>query len=168
MASLAYTSRIRPGTTKRIVATIVREDDLGPYALGDTPEKLLGFWNAVIAAQPDFEPDKESVCVVMLSTRLRPFAWHRVSLGTVSESTAHPREILRPVILAAAHAFVLMHNHPSGDASPSRADEQVTRRMVEAASLLQIRFLDHLVVASGPREPGASPYYSFREAGLIP
>jgi DNA repair protein RadC len=169
MASLAYASRIRPGTTKRIVAAIVREDELGPYATGDTPEKMAGFWNTIIGAQPDFEPDKECVCVVMLTSRLRTFAWHRVSLGTVSESSAHPREIFRPVILAAAHAFVVMHNHPSGDISPSSADEQVTRRIKEAADLLQVRFLDHIIVSSSgrPAEPGMSPYFSFREAGVI-
>ena len=121
MASLAYTSKIRPGTTKRIVAAIVREDDPGPYAIGDTPEKLLGFWDTVIATQPDFEPDKESVCVVLLNTRLRAFAWHRVSLGTVNESNAHPREILRPAKVPASPASTASassSNCPTSSARP--------------------------------------------------
>jgi DNA repair protein RadC len=58
-----------------------------------------------------------------------------------------------------------MHNHPSGDCSPSRSDESTTRRVGEASNLLQIRFIDHVIV--GDPAPGRSPYYSFREAGLI-
>jgi DNA repair protein RadC len=101
-----------------------------------------------------------------MNTRLRPYAWHRVSLGTVSECHCHPREILRPVLAAGAYGFALMHNHPSGEPSPSRSDEAVTRRMVEASALMQIRLVDHVIV--GEPAPGRSPYYSFREAGLIP
>ena len=70
------------------------------------------------------------------------------------------------MLAAAAYGFALMHNHPTGDPSPSRADEMVTRRLNEAADLLQIRFLDHVIV--GEHAPGRSPYFSFREAGLIP
>jgi len=132
----------------------------------DTPEKCLEFWNTVIATQPDHEPDKESVIVVLLNTRLSPLGWNRVSLGTVNESNAHPREVLRPVIAGAAHGFLMMHNHPSGDVTPSQSDEQTTRRMVEAAKLMQLRFIDHVITGVGG--PGRSPYYSFREAGIIP
>jgi DNA repair protein RadC len=58
-----------------------------------------------------------------------------------------------------------MHNHPSGDPSPSRQDEVFTRRLIEAAELMDLRFLDHVVVGSS--EAGRRPYYSFREAGII-
>ena len=155
--------RYRPGTTNRITVTSVREDAC--TITTDTPENLLMFWREIIATQPDHEPDKESVVVVMMNTRLRPYAWHRVSLGTVNESPACPREIFRPVIAAGAYGFAMMHNHPSGDCSPSRSDESTTRRIVEAANLLQIRLIDHVIV--GESAPGRSPYYSFREAGLI-
>jgi DNA repair protein RadC len=67
--------------------------------------------------------------------------------------------------MAGAYGFALTHNHPSGDPSPSRADEVFTRRMVQAAELLQIRFLDHVVI--GEPAGGRTPYYSFREAGVI-
>jgi len=155
--------KYRPGNTSRITVTSVRED---PCTITtDTPENLLKFWQEIIARQPDHESDKESVVVVMMNTRLRPYAWHRVSLGTVSESHCLPREIFRPVIASAAYGFALMHNHPSGDPSPSRSDEVITRRIGEAANLLQIRFIDHVVV--GEPAPGRSPYFSFREAGLV-
>jgi len=150
-------------TTARI--TVVREDRL-KHDLTDTPERAYEFWKPVIAAQPDFEPDKETVVVVLLDTKLRPYAWHRVSLGTVNEANCHPREVFRPLIAGGAYGFFLMHNHPSGDPTPSRADETITRRIVEAATLLQISMLDHVVI--GEPSPGRSAYYSFREAGFIP
>ena len=109
---------------------------------------------------------QEQVVVAVLDTRLRHVGTTVVSVGTVSESTAHPREILRPVITRGAYGFILIHNHPSGDPSPSRADELVTRRLVEAAALMQVKFLDHVII--GRPSPGRAPYYSFREAGLVP
>jgi DNA repair protein RadC len=155
--------KYRPGTTNRITVTSVREDVCNITV--DTPENLFNFWHQVIAIQPDHEPDKETVVVVMLNTRLRAFAWHRVSLGTVCECSAHPREVFRPVITAGAYGFALLHNHPSGDSSPSHADEAITRRINEAATLLQIRLVDHVIV--GEPSPGRQAFYSFREAGLV-
>ena len=97
----------------RFVTTSVVSDQLPPYGVSsrpiDTPEKCLEFWTSVIATQADHEPDKESLVVVLLNTRLTPLGWHRVSLGTVNESHAHPREVLRPVIAGAAFGFVMMH-----------------------------------------------------------
>lgn len=103
--------------------------------------------------------------VAVLDARLRHMGSSVVSMGTVSESAAHPREILRPVITRGAHGFVLIHNHPSGDPSPSRSDETVTRRLLEAAQVMQVVFLDHVII--GKPAVGRSAYYSFREAGII-
>jgi DNA repair protein RadC len=69
------------------------------------------------------------------------------------------------VITRGAYGFVLVHNHPSGDPSPSRADEEATNRIIEASKLMQVRFLDHVII--GKPSPGRTPYYSFREAGFI-
>jgi len=146
------------GITSRITVTTVREDVCTFHT--DTPDQLIRFWREVVEVQPEHEADKESVVVVMMNVRLRPFAWHRVSLGTVNESHVHPRETFRPVIAAGAHGFALMHNHPSGDPAPSTADRQVTRRMAEAANILQISFIDHVIV-------GSSGHFSFREAGML-
>ena len=104
--------RYFPGKTCRITITSVREDDCAYNT--DTPEALHRFWGDVIAKQPEHEPDKETVVVVMMNTRLRPYAWHRVALGSVNECPAMPREIFRPVIASGAYGFALMHNHPSG------------------------------------------------------
>jgi DNA repair protein RadC len=109
--------RYRPGTTNRITVTSVREDAC--TITTDTPENLLKFWREIIATQADHEPDKESVVVVMMNTRLRPYAWHRVSLGTVNECSGHPREIFRPIIAAGAYGFAVMYNHPSAIQAPA-------------------------------------------------
>ena len=159
---------VKPGETLiRIgLETGQNHKDIIRWNALDNPDKSYDVWQPVVATAPDHEPDKESLVVFLLDTRLRPYAWHRVSLGTVSDTSAHPREILRPVIAGNAHGFVIMHNHPSGDPSPSRADELVTRRIVEAAQLMQVQFLDHAII--GRPAPGRSPYYSFREGGIVP
>lgn len=132
----------------------------------DTPERIGEIWKQLVITQPDYEPDKECVVVIILNTRFTPIGWNRVSVGTVNESHVHPREVLRPVIAAAGHGFVMIHNHPSGEPSPSRSDEQITRRMIEASNIMQIRMVDHLIF--GKPAVGRSDYYSFREAGIIP
>lgn len=157
MATHPLTAKYKPGLTHRINVSTVREDCCDFNIEG--AEELYKFWNEVIATQPDFEPDKETLIVVLMTTRLRPYAWHRVSLGTVNECSAHPREIMRPVIAGGAYAFALMHNHPSGDPSPSKADRDVTRTIRECAELFQVRLLDHVIAGD--------TYYSFREACLL-
>jgi DNA repair protein RadC len=126
----------------------------------DTPEQIHRYYAPQLQHLP-----QEQVLVVGLDTRLRHINTTVVSVGTVNEAAAHPREILRPVIARAAYAFILIHNHPSGDPSPSRADESVTRRISEAATLMQLRFVDHVII--GRSEGGRSPYFSFREAGIV-
>jgi DNA repair protein RadC len=88
---------------------------------------------------------------MQLSTRVD------IARGTVNESLAAPREIFRPAIIHSA--FALVHNHPSGEPTPSQADLQLTRRMAAAAEILQINFLDHVIVGQG--------YFSFQEAGVL-
>ncbi len=163
MPTHPLTKQFPVGTTHRITVATVRETPCEIEA--DSPENLHRYWRNVIATQADHEPDKESVVVVMVTTRMRAYAWHRVSLGTVNEAVAHPREILRPVIAAGAYGFAMMHNHPSGDTSPSRADHSVTKRIAECAELMQLRFVDHVII--GEAEKGRPPYFSFREAGII-
>lgn len=132
-----------------------------PHAPLDTPERVLEFFGPQMAHLP-----QEQVVVVTVDTRLKHQGTTIVSVGTVNESNAHPREILRPVITRDSYGFILVHNHPSGDPSPSRSDESTTRRLVEAANLMQVRFVDHIII--GKPSPGRAAYYSFREAGLIP
>jgi DNA repair protein RadC len=105
---------------------------------------------------------KESLRVVLLDTRYHLIRVEEISIGSVNESIAHPRDVFRPAVIASAYAVIVVHNHPSGDASPSQTDHSLTRRLAEAAELLQIRLLDHVIIGEG--EPG---YFSFKEAGVL-
>jgi DNA repair protein RadC len=109
--------------------------------------------------------DRESLRVVLLDTRFRLITIREISRGTLNESVAHPREIFKPVISHSAYAFVIVHNHPSGDPAPSEADLRLTRRVAESARILQISFLDHLIL--GTPVDGRPGYFSFKEAGII-
>lgn len=108
---------------------------------------------------------KESLRVVLLDTKLHLITVEQVSLGSLNESIAHPREIFRPALIHAAYALIVVHNHPSGDPAPSSADHSITRRLADAASLLQIRLLDHIIIGNG--DNGRQPWFSFREAGIL-
>ena len=107
----------------------------------------------------------ESLRVVLLDTRYRLKRVEPVSLGSLNESIAHPREIFRPALTYSAHAVIVVHNHPSGDASPSQTDHSLTRRLAEAAELLQIKLLDHIII--GAPSEGNPGYFSFKEAGVL-
>jgi len=107
----------------------------------------------------------ETLQVILLNTKLNSVGVVEVSRGTINETLVHPREVLKPVIARSAYGFVLVHNHPSGDPTPSRADEAFTRRLREASELLQLRFLDHVII--GCRCAGREPWFSFKEAGLL-
>lgn len=124
----------------------------------DNPEAIYSYFGPQMA-----HLSQEQVVVAVVDARLKHMSSAVVSMGTVSESSAHPREVLRPVITRGAYGFVLIHNHPSGDPSPSKADEIVTRRLVDAAELFQVKFLDHVIIGRST----STPYFSFREAGLI-
>ena len=108
---------------------------------------------------------KESLRVILLDTRYHLIRIEEVSLGSVNESIAHPRDVFRPAVIASAYAVIVVHNHPSGDPSPSQSDHSLTRRLVEAAELLQIKLLDHVIIGA-PAE-GRQPYFSFKEAGVL-
>ena len=107
----------------------------------------------------------EQVMVAVLDCRLRVLSTNLISIGSVNESIAQPRDIIRPVLARGAHGFVLVHNHPSGDPSPSPADDEVTRRVLAAAELMQFRFVDHVII--GRHEKGRQPWFSFRESSRI-
>jgi DNA repair protein RadC len=109
--------------------------------------------------------DRGVLAVALLDTRFRLIKKEQISVGILNEALAHPREILKPAIIHSAFAFALVHNHPSGDPNPSDADFRLTRQINEAARVLQIPFLDHVIV--GQPSSGQNGYFSFKEAGTI-
>ena len=110
--------------------------------------------------------DFESVRVVCLNTKHMVLAVEEMTRGTLNESLFHPREALRPAIARGAHAVILVHNHPSGDARPSEADLRVTRALKEAGQLMQIELLDHVILGA-PLAGDEKGYFSFRDEGLL-
>jgi DNA repair protein RadC len=133
----------------------------------ESPAQIHTYWHQHIAPSPQMQlPDKEHLVVVLLNTHLRPLGWHLVSMGSLNSCDSHPREILRPVLIGAAHGFLLMHNHPSGDPTPSDPDRRLTRRMKDCAENLHLHFIDHVII--GHDLPHQSrPFFSFREYGLV-
>jgi len=111
------------------------------------PEMVKDFWNNVVTKTDWYDPEKEAMIVLSLSKRLEMKAWHLVSVGTQDECICHPRDVFRPAILAAANRIIMVHNHPSGNPSPSRLDIELTRNIHENARMLRIPLYDHVVVA---------------------
>jgi len=105
--------------------------------------------------------DLETFFVATLNQKNREIDRHLISVGTLTASLVHPREVFRPVINDAAAAVAFIHNHPSGDPTPSPEDKSLTTRLCEAAKLLGIRVLDHVIV-------GINGSYSFVDHGLLP
>lgn len=104
--------------------------------------------------------DQEQFLVVLLNTKNMVIDVECVSVGTLTASLVHPREVFKPAIRRSAHSVILAHNHPSGDPTPSREDRDVTSRLIQAGRLIGIEVLDHLVIGDGR-------YTSFRERGLL-
>ena len=106
--------------------------------------------------------DREVLCVVNLNNRMQPVNFHVVSVGDLSQSIAAIPNIMKSGILSNAHGFLLLHNHPSGDVTPSQADILTTRRVIEAGKLIGISCMDHIIVGGGN-----GTYFSMREQGTV-
>lgn len=106
--------------------------------------------------------DREVACVVNLQTDSRPINLNIISMGTINMSLVAAREVFKSAILSNAANIMLLHNHPSGDTTPSRMDLELTHKIWEAAQLMDIPLLDHIILG----RDGA--YCSFRENGLLP
>jgi DNA repair protein RadC len=101
-----------------------------------------------------------------LNTRRRLIGLETVSQGTLDTILVHPREVFKRAIAANASAVVLVHNHPSGDPTPSEADIKVTRDLIRAGQLLKIEVLDHVVIGQRTTER-QKDYVSLRELGYF-
>jgi len=113
---------------------------------------------------------QESFYVLLLNSKNFLIVRHMVTLGLADASLVHPREVLRPAITEGASATVLTHNHPSGDVTPSAEDFRITRQLIEAGKIVDIKVLDHIIIGSHtPSGNGGGPsrsFFSMREEGL--
>ncbi len=114
--------------------------------------------DAAAILRPCFDGlDREQFVVCGLDAKNRLIGINIVSIGSLSLSIVHPREVLKPLILMNAAAWLCAHNHPSGEVMPSQEDLALTTRLRAGAELLGIRLLDHLILGEG--------YYSFADQG---
>ena len=106
--------------------------------------------------------DRELFCIVNLQADLTPINMNIVSVGSLNEALINPREIFKSAILSNAHSMMLIHNHPSGNLTPSTSDIQTTARMQELGELMGISLVDHIITGR------KGNYYSFRDKGEFP
>lgn len=128
--------------------------------LCETPQHAADYWRAHVPQAPYFNPECECLIVLHLNTRRRVRGHHLASIGTLDTILIHPREVFRAAVVACAGAIILMHNHPSGEPSPSEADIKMTRDIIRAGQLLKIEVLDHVIV-------GNPNFSSLRELGYF-
>jgi DNA repair protein RadC len=93
--------------------------------------------------------DREHFVVILLNRKNGIIGINTVSVGDLSSSIVHPREVFKPAIVAGAASIIVAHNHPSGDPAPSRDDINVTKRLKEAGDILGINVLDHIIIGDG-------------------
>src|SRR5262245_13512532 len=128
--------------------------------LCETPDQAAAYWRLQMPQNPYFNAECECFTVLLLNTCRRIKAHQLVSFGTHDTLLVHPLSVFRLAVITCAPAVILMHNHPSGDPTPSEADIKVTRDLIRAGQLLKIEVLDHVIIGSPNRT-------SLRELGYF-
>jgi len=135
--------------------TLVRE----PTVLESSRTAIRKSSEAAEILRPLFaELDREQFVVLMLDAQHRPLGMSVISIGSLTASIVHPREVFKAAILSNSAAVIIAHNHPSGSVEPSPEDLEISRRLREAGELLGIRVLDSIILGAG------SAFYSFVDA----
>ena len=159
------------GLFKRDTASTIREDGVPVYRVCLVREGRMPCYNQQIRSAVDASTllhtylanvDREHFVVLMLDQKNKVIAINTVSIGSLTASVVHPREVFKPAILSNAAALILAHNHPSGQPQPSQEDRVLTVRLVAAGKLLGISVLDHVIIGSG-----TSSFFSFADEGLL-
>src|SRR5215831_17972929 len=143
------------------LARKMAEEMRGEAPVLDTPEAV-----ANLMRQDARLRKVETFQTLLLNTRRRLIDVVKISDGTLDTILVHPREVFKPAIAANAAAIILVHNHPSGDPSPSEADIKVTRDLIRAGQLLKIEVLDHVIMGHKSQER-QQDYASLRELGYF-
>jgi DNA repair protein RadC len=143
------------------LAARMAQEIQGEALLLDTPERVADFLR-----DENRNYNVEHFQTVLLNSRRKLIKVHDISTGLVDSILVHPREVFRQAIEANATSLVLVHNHPSGDPTPSESDIRVTRDLIRAGQLLKIEVADHIILGqrTGGNEKG---YFSMREMGLF-
>lgn len=121
------------------------------------PKSIVGMMNTVFRMNKKAE---EYVYMLAVNKKMKILGMFEVSHGSVDASVCGPREIYLRALLCGASQVVAIHNHPSGDCSPSNEDMKVTKRIREAGNIIGLHLIDHIII-------GGETYYSFREEGIL-
>ncbi len=141
-------------TAKAVVELCKRNCEGKERIFIKTPEDVVNL------VKPKLRGKKEHLFVLSLSLNQKLLDLELVAVGGLNTVYASPRDVLHPVVKAGGYHFIVVHNHPDGDCSPSEADRRFTSRLVEAADLLGLSLLDHIII-------GEVGFFSFSEEGLI-
>ncbi len=151
---------VGPAAAARVLACVEMTRRSAVWKSGDrpsisTPEDVIALCAPQLRGL-----DREHFWTLLLNTKNRLIRVIEVSVGSLSASIVHPRELFKDAVRLSAASIVVVHNHPSGDPTPSGADIQLTRRLVKAGDVLGIELLDHVVI-------GADDHSSLRDMGLM-
>ena len=124
-----------------------------------SPDDVFKIINSILDSEGEGARLQEHFYVIGLNNRNVIQFIELVSLGTISETIVHPREVFRTLIMKSCSSFIVVHNHPSGDCTPSEEDKNTTQRLVDSGILLGIVILDHIIIGNC--------YFSLKEAGYI-
>ena len=152
--------RFRTSKISEVRVMLVRETP-EPLQLIQTPGNTHDAFFKMLP--PSWDPDKEHMYVQLLNTKNQLIYIDLVSMGTSEATLVDQRSVFRKAVAVNAAAIILIHNHPSGDPSPSAEDIAVTKKMIEAGRTLGIDVLDHIIVGRSHQQP----FMSMREHGLV-
>jgi DNA repair protein RadC len=143
---------------KAVFETVAVHEDITRYLSPDTrytaPQQVFEAFQFLM------QETKEHFITLHLDGKNRVVCMDIVSIGSLNQSIVHPREVFKTALLSSAAAILLVHQHPSGDPTPSSEDIAITRRLKEAGEILGVKILDHCIVGDGK-------YVSFVERGLV-
>ncbi len=154
-----------PAQTRRRFKTVLvtRPADASPVTVAEGPEAALPLLAALYS---ELDANKEHFMSLSLNARHRITGWTHVSTGTLNASIVHPREVFSALLRLDAMATVLVHNHPSGETSPSGDDISLTRRLHQIGQLIGIEVVDHLIIGPVPAA-GLPNWTSLKMMGLL-
>lgn len=138
--------------------TLVKE---GSLKLEDRPVVSSSYTAANILQNYLQDVDREHFVVILLDSKNRIIGINTVSIGTLTSSLVHPREVLKAAIEHNAARIIVGHNHPSSDPDPSQEDKDITSRLKQGAEIMGIPLLDHIVLGDG------NHWFSFRDEGWL-
>ena len=125
------------------------------------PDTVSAIMTDILKMESEIDREKEHFWVLGLSGNNTIKYIELVSLGILNQALVHPREVFRLAIMKAVNSIILVHNHPSGELQPSRADIEITEQLRDAGEIIGIKVLDHVVIS------GQGQFYSMQTAGII-